>query len=148
MPLMTMGTAVIIVYTLYRMYTFPMSHDYPWIAKYSLYRRAPLHTSDVCARKSLQGLFNSFVHLVTYPLRLHRQCEHHTNPEAPSRALWAPAITAVPTLSHGSAIVASPNIPAVLSNLNLLPKGMLFHIFHYIRLQSLVNFGATSQWFS
>jgi hypothetical protein len=31
-----------------------MSHDYPWIAEYSLYRCAPLHTSEVCARKSLQ----------------------------------------------------------------------------------------------
>jgi hypothetical protein len=28
------------------------------------------------------------------------------------------------------------------SNLNLLPKGKLFLIFHSIRLQSLVNFGA------
>jgi hypothetical protein len=31
-----------------------MSLDYPWIAEYSLYRRAPLHTSKVCARKSQQ----------------------------------------------------------------------------------------------
>jgi hypothetical protein len=34
---------------------FPMSHDYPWIAEYSLYGRVPLHTSGVCARTSLQG---------------------------------------------------------------------------------------------
>jgi hypothetical protein len=33
----------------------PMSRDYPWIAEYSLYRRAPIHTPEVCARKSLQG---------------------------------------------------------------------------------------------
>jgi hypothetical protein len=31
-----------------------MSRDYPRIAEYSLYRRALLHTSKVCARKSLQ----------------------------------------------------------------------------------------------
>jgi hypothetical protein len=31
-----------------------MSRDYPSIAEYSLYRRALLHTSKVCARKSLQ----------------------------------------------------------------------------------------------
>jgi hypothetical protein len=40
--------------------------------------------------------------------------EHCTNPEAPSCALWVPAITVVTTLSHGSAIIASPSIPAVL----------------------------------
>jgi uncharacterized membrane protein len=28
-----------------------------------------------------------------------------------------------------------------ISNLNLFPKGMLFPMFHYIGLQSLVNFG-------
>jgi hypothetical protein len=32
----------------------PMSRDYPWIAEYLLYRSAPLHTSEVSARKSLQ----------------------------------------------------------------------------------------------
>jgi hypothetical protein len=31
-----------------------MSRDYPQIVEYSLYRRALLHTSKVCARKSLQ----------------------------------------------------------------------------------------------
>jgi hypothetical protein len=36
------------------MYTLPMSHDYPRIAEYSLYRWALLHTTKVCARKSLQ----------------------------------------------------------------------------------------------
>jgi hypothetical protein len=38
MPLMTMSTAVITVYTLQRLYTYPMSHDYPWKAGYSLYQ--------------------------------------------------------------------------------------------------------------
>jgi hypothetical protein len=41
-------------YTLQRLYMLLMSHDYPQIAEYSLYRRALLHTSKVCARKSLQ----------------------------------------------------------------------------------------------
>jgi hypothetical protein len=42
------------------------------------------------------------------------QCEHRTHPKAPSCALCVPTIVAVPTPSHGSAIAASPNIPAVL----------------------------------
>jgi hypothetical protein len=91
-----------------------MSHDHPWKVGYSLYRQAPLHTSEVCARKIATRLFNGHIYLVTYPLRFHHQCEHHTHLEASSCALWVPAIAAVPTPSHGSAIVASPNIPAVL----------------------------------
>jgi hypothetical protein len=58
-------------------------------------------------------LFNGFIYLVTYPLRFHRRCEHHTHPEALSCTLCVPAIAALPTLSHGSAIVAPPSIPAV-----------------------------------
>jgi hypothetical protein len=37
-----------------------------------------------------------------------------THPEAPSCAIWVPAIAAIPTPSHYLAIVASPNIPVVL----------------------------------
>jgi hypothetical protein len=33
-------------------------------------------------------------------------------------------------------------------NLNLLPKGKLFLIFHSIILQSLVNFGVPERWYS
>jgi hypothetical protein len=78
-------------------------------------------------------MFNSFIYLVTYPLRFHRQCEHRTHPEAPSCALWASAITAVPTLSHGSTIIASPNIPAVLPSqlprtTDWYAKTRLYHI--------------------
>jgi hypothetical protein len=58
-------------------------------------------------------LFNGFIYLAMYPPRFHHQREHHTHPEAPSCALWVPAIVALPTPSHGSAIVASPNILAV-----------------------------------
>jgi hypothetical protein len=97
---------------------FPMSCDYPWKVGYSLYQQAPLHTSEVCARKSTTGLFNSLIYLVTYPLRFHRRCEHRTHPESPSCALWVPAIAAAPTPSHGSAITAPPNIPVVLPRLN------------------------------
>jgi hypothetical protein len=42
-----------------------MSHDYPRIAEYSLYRRVPVHTFGVCARTSLQGcsmVFPSLLH--------------------------------------------------------------------------------------
>jgi hypothetical protein len=44
-----------ISFTLQRLYMFPMSHDYGWKVEYSMYRRPPLHTSEVCARQSLQG---------------------------------------------------------------------------------------------
>jgi hypothetical protein len=114
MPLMTMSTAILTVYTLQILYAFPVSHDYPWKAEYSLYRRAPLHTSDVCVRKITTRLFNGLIYLVTYPLRFHHQCEHHTHPKAPSCAIWVPVIKVVPTPSHGPAIAASPNILAVL----------------------------------
>jgi hypothetical protein len=43
----------------------------------------------------------------------HCQCEHRNHPEAPSYALWVPAIATVPTPSLGSAITALLNILAV-----------------------------------
>jgi hypothetical protein len=41
-------------------------------------------------------------------------------PRSPSCALWVPTVSAIPTLSHSSAIAASLNIPAVL--LSQLPR--------------------------
>ena len=70
------------------------------------------HFQGVCQEITTR-LFNGFPYLVTYPLRFHRRREHRTHPEAPSCALWVPAITGLPTPSHGSAIAASPNIPAI-----------------------------------
>jgi hypothetical protein len=69
------------------------------------------HFEGVCQEITTR-LFNGFIWLVTYPLRFHRQHEHRTHPEAPSCDLWVPAVTALPKPSHGSAITASPNIPA------------------------------------
>jgi hypothetical protein len=70
------------------------------------------HFQGVCQENTTR-LFNGFIKLATYPLRFHRQHEHCTHPEAPSCALWVPAIAALPTPSHGSANATSSNIPAV-----------------------------------
>jgi hypothetical protein len=70
-------------YTLQRLYTFPMNRDYPLIVEYSLYRRAPIHNSEVCARKSLQGCSMVSSSLQRTHRRFHRQCEHCTYPEGP-----------------------------------------------------------------
>jgi hypothetical protein len=82
-------------------------------------------------------LFNDFIQLVTYPLRFHRQRENRTHLEAPSCALWVPAIAALPTPSHGSAIAALPNIPAVCHrSFPAMPVGTprLDSTIYYVRL--------------
>jgi hypothetical protein len=73
------------------------------------------------------------VHWFYLACRFHRQCEHRIHPEAPSCALWVPAVIAVPTPPHGSAIAASTNIPAVLPSQLLrtaswYAKTRLYHI--------------------
>jgi hypothetical protein len=113
MPLMTVSTAVIIV--LHSAEDVHVTH----VSRLSLYSRILVvptstltHFQGVCQEITTR-LFNGFPELITYPLRFHRRREHRTHPEAPSCASWIPAIAALPTPSHGSAIVASPNILAV-----------------------------------
>jgi hypothetical protein len=113
MPLMTMSTAVIIV--LQSAEAVHVTHE-SWLSSDSRILIVPMSTltqfQGVCQEITTR-LFNGFIYLVTYPLRFHRPREHRTHPEAPSCALWVPAITALPTPSHCSTIVASLNIPAV-----------------------------------
>jgi hypothetical protein len=113
MPLMTVSTTVIIV--LHSTEDVHVTHE-SWLSSDSWILVVPTstltHFQGVCQEITTR-LFNGFLYLVTYPLRFHRQREHRTHPEAPSCALWVPAITALPTSSHGSAIAASLNIPAV-----------------------------------
>jgi hypothetical protein len=63
MPLMTVSMTVKTV--LYSAEVVHILHvSWPsWIAGYSLYRRAPLHTSEVCAKTSLQGCSMVFLSL-------------------------------------------------------------------------------------
>jgi hypothetical protein len=113
MPLMTVSTTVITV--LHSAEDVHVTHE----SRSSLDSRILIvptstltHFQGVC-QEITTILFNGFPYLVTYPLRFHRRREHRTHPEAPSCALSVPAIAAFPTPSHGSAIAASPNIPAV-----------------------------------
>jgi hypothetical protein len=55
MPLMTMSTTVKIVLHSIEVVHIPHESWPSWIAGYSLYRWAPIHTSGVCARTTLQG---------------------------------------------------------------------------------------------
>jgi hypothetical protein len=55
MPLMTVSTAVIIVLHSVEVVHVPHASWLSLDSEYSLYWRAPLHTSEVWARKSLQG---------------------------------------------------------------------------------------------
>ena len=54
MPLLTVSTAVMTVLSLQGWYTFPMSHDHP-VSPAVRGHGIALHTSVVCARRSLQG---------------------------------------------------------------------------------------------
>jgi hypothetical protein len=92
-----------------------------------------------------------------YPLMFHHQCQQRTDPEAPSCALWVPAVTTIPTLSHGSAIVASPNILTALPSqlphtTNWYAKTRLYHILcqavpTYIHGCTISMGGCTVNWF-
>jgi hypothetical protein len=93
--------------------TFPMSSDFVTRRRLENLHFAKYTLPLVYGEELSTRLFNGFIWLVTYPLRFHRQREHRTHPEVPSCALWVPAIAALPTPSHGSAIAASPNIPTV-----------------------------------
>jgi hypothetical protein len=53
---MIMSTTVKIVFTLERLYKFPMSRDYPLQPETHCTDDVSLHTSGVCANKSLQGI--------------------------------------------------------------------------------------------
>jgi hypothetical protein len=113
MPLMTVSTAVITV--LHSAEVVHITHE-SWLSSDSrilvVSTSTLTHFQGVCQEITTR-LFNGFIQLVTYPLRIHRQREHRTHPETPSCALWVPAIAALPTPSHCSAIAASLNIPTV-----------------------------------
>jgi hypothetical protein len=55
MPLMTVSTAVMTVWLSVEVVHIPHESWSSLLAGYPLYRHAPLHTSGVCARTSLQG---------------------------------------------------------------------------------------------
>jgi hypothetical protein len=55
MPLITMSTTVITVLHSAEFVHVPYESLSSLLVRYPLYRRAPLHTSGVCARTSLQG---------------------------------------------------------------------------------------------